>query len=165
MYTVFLCVCTFCMQLPFDPRRLLLDHLQFSLSELDDACHTNEMVVYHKASRSIICVDLTTPLGHDPIVDSIDFKSWCWEWLCRTISSKISSSLLSLSSDLSISIVAVSMVLMHKVTHKVWSVFNFCGRLHPRKLNTTKFFVHEIYIFSMKYLWSTVHTFVWKLLK
>ena len=34
---------------------------------IDDACHTNEMIVYHEASRSIVCVDLTKPIGHDPI--------------------------------------------------------------------------------------------------
>ena len=51
MYTVFLCVRAFCMQLPFDPQHLLL----------------NKMVVYHEASHLIICVDLTTPLSHEPI--------------------------------------------------------------------------------------------------
>ena len=27
MYMVFLCTCAFCMQLPFNPRHLMLDHL------------------------------------------------------------------------------------------------------------------------------------------
>ena len=45
-----------------------------SLSELDDTYHTNEMVVYHKATQSIVCVDLTTPLSHDPIRCSINVR-------------------------------------------------------------------------------------------
>ena len=107
-------------------------------------CHTTEMVVDHKASRLI---DLTTPLGHDPIRSM--FESWCRDWIYRIISSKISLSLLSLSSDLSVSIVAVPTVLMHKVTYKVWSVFNFHGWLHPQKLKYEDFL-------RTKYLQSTV---------
>ena len=49
------------MQLPFDPQRS-----SAVLSEFDDACHT-EMVVHHEASQLIICVDLSTPLSHNPI--------------------------------------------------------------------------------------------------
>ena len=78
------------------------------------------------------------------------FESWFREWLCKTVSSRISLSLLSFSSVLYVFMVAVSMVLVCKVTYKVWSVFYFCGWLHPQKLNTTnflctKYFYHEIF--------------------
>ena len=96
---------------------------------INDACHTNEFIT-KLVDRLIVCVDLTTPIGHDPINFGAE------EWLCRTISNKISLSLLSLFSDLS---VVVPTVLVHKVTYKVWSVFNFRGWFHPQKLNTTNF--------------------------
>ena len=108
---------------------------------------TNEMVVYHEASRSMdrLC-------WFDHTCWSRSDRRSCREWLCRTISSKISLSLFSLSSDLSI---VVPTVLVHEVTYKVWSVFNFRGWLHPWKLNTTIFCARNI--FSTKYLRSTVY--------
>ena len=130
-HMVFLCTCTFCMQLPFDPHSI---SVVLSFWTVDDACHTNEMVIYHKASRSIICVDLITPLSRSERHSRADA-----EWFCSTILSKISVSPFSFSSDLSASIVAVPTVLVHKVTYKAWSTFNFCGWLHPRKLNMMNF--------------------------
>ena len=72
MWYIF-CTCAFCMQLPLDPRHLLLDFccliICSSLSELDNACHTNEMVVYHEASRSLCRFDHTPQSQSDPMLD------------------------------------------------------------------------------------------------
>ena len=57
MYTVFLCVCAFCMQLPFVRSSTLTARSSISVVlsswTVDNVCHTNEMVVYHIASRLI----------------------------------------------------------------------------------------------------------------
>ena len=68
------------------------------------------------------------------------FASWFREPLYRTISNKISSPLLSFSSLLCVSMVAVSMVLVRKVMHKVWSLFTFvAGSTHEMKFLQTKY--------------------------
>ena len=51
-------------------------------------CDSNEMVVYHKASRSLCRFDHTPQSQSYPMFDRC--SSWLREWLCRTVSSKIS---------------------------------------------------------------------------
>ena len=87
-----------------------------SLSELNDAYHTNEMVVYHEL-RLGQC-DHTPQPRFDLMFDQRS-RADAESDFVKTISSKIGLSLLSLSSDLSVSIVAVLIVLVHKVTYKV----------------------------------------------
>ena len=114
-----------------------------SLSEVDDACHTNKMVVYHKASRSL-CRFEHTPQSWSDLM----FESWFREWLCNTVLSKINLPLLSLSSILCTSMVAVPTGTCEQSHIRI--NFNFHGWLHPRKLSKANLCI------SMKYLWCTV---------
>ena len=52
-----LCMCAFCLSILDAYCSIICSFL----SELDDACHTNEMLVHHKGSQSIVCVSWNDP--------------------------------------------------------------------------------------------------------
>ena len=113
--TVYFCVCAFCMQLPLalNPRCLLHD-LCCSI-----ICSSPALQFITKLVDR--CVDLTTPLGHaDPIRCSIEVRELIQRvGLQDHFDGNISLSLLSLSSVLCVSMVAVPTVLVRKVTYEV----------------------------------------------